>query len=99
MRIFNPNDTAMPFYAGKCKGNAAPKHVTEQGVTKKVKFDKKAATMFDSPKTAEYIYIKQGENWLFVKNKAIFALDTLTTVAVTRSPEGQAEVNVEATAN
>lgn len=53
--------------------------------TRKVKLDKKAATMFDSPGSKDYIYIKQGENWLFVKDKSIFSLDTLTTMPVTRT--------------
>ena len=95
MRIANPNNETTPFYAGKCKANTAPKHVTELGERKKIKLDKKPATMFDSPKTAEYIYIKQGESWLYVKDKSIFALDELTSVAVTRSPEGQAESTIE----
>ena len=84
MRIANPNDTTSHFYAGKCKGNLAPKHVATDGEQKKVKLDNKSAIMFDSPKT-KYIYIKQGENWLWVKDKSIFALDTLTPVAVTRT--------------
>ena len=93
MRIANPNSDS-PFYAGKCKANTPPKHVQEQGQTKKVKLDKKSATMFDSPKTAEYIYLKVGDNWLYVKDKSIFALDELNTVPVTRSKEGQPEAEV-----
>ena len=84
MRITNPNNTTSHFYAGKCKGNAAPKHVALIGEQKKVVLDKKKATMFDSPKS-DYIYIKVGGDWLWVKDKAIFALDTLTPMAVTRT--------------
>src|SRR6185369_6875115 len=101
MRIANPNSETQPFfYAGKCKNNTAPKHVEAEGAQKKAKFDKQKAVMFDSPKTAEYIYIKVGENWLYVKDKTIFGLDALTSVPVTRSPEGQSEASVgEETAN
>jgi len=89
MRIANPIDGGQPFYAGKCKNNQAPKHVEAQGEKRKAKLDKKPITMFDSPKSAEYIYIKQGENWLYVKDKSIFGLDSLESVPVTRSAEGQ----------
>ncbi len=99
MRIQNPNDEATPFYAGKCKNNTAPKHVEAEGVKKNVKLDKTKAVMFDSPKTAEYIYIKVGEDWLYVKDKTIFGLDTLTSVPVTRSAEGEKEGIVPETAN
>jgi len=99
MRIVNPNggETSPHFYVGTCKGNQAPKHVTAEGVeTRKVKLDKKPVTMFNSSKSAEYIYIKQGENWLYVKDKSIFNLDSLESAPVTRSAEGQATANVEA---
>ena len=97
MRIANPNNAEHPFYAGTCKGNQAPKHVTADGVpTRKAKLDKKPITMFDSPKSAEYVYIKQGDNWLYVKDKSIFALETLETVPVTRSSEGQPSADVAA---
>lgn len=95
MRIANPNNAEQPFYAGKCKNNAAPKHVTS-GESKKVKLGGKSATMFDSPKSAEYIYVKQGDNWLYVKDKSIFGLDNLEVVPVTRSAAGEAEASVEA---
>ena len=94
MRIANPTNADQPFYAGKCKNNTAPKHVEAQGEARKVKLDKKPATMFNSPKSAEYIYIKQGDNWLYVKDKSIFGLDSLETVPVTRSSEGQAVTEV-----
>lgn len=97
MRFSNPNNETAPFYAGTCKGNQAPKHVTSEGVeTRKVKIDKKPATMFNSPKSAEYIYIKQGENWLYVKDKSIFELDSLATEPVKRSAEGVKSDTVEA---
>lgn len=94
MRIANPNDATQPFYAGKCKNDTAPKHVTT-GESKKIKLDGKNAVMYDSPKSAEYIYIRQGEKWLYVKDKSIFALDNLEVVPVTRSAEGQPAANVE----
>ena len=84
MRIENPNNNNQHFYAGKCKGNEAPKHVTEVGEKRKVKIDKKPAIMFDSPKSKDYIYIKVGSDWLWVKDKSVFQLDTLTTMPVTR---------------
>ena len=90
MRIANPNNETSHFYAGKCKGNQAPKHVTAIGESKKVKLDKKPATMFDSPKT-DYIYIKVGSDWLWVKDKSIFQLDTLVPMPVTRTAKPVAE--------
>lgn len=81
------------FYAGKCKGNTAPKHVTGYGVErKKVKLDGKSATMFDSPKT-DYIYIKSGDNWLWVKDKSILGLDDLNSMPVTRATKPVAEAD------
>lgn len=90
MRIANPTNETQHFYAGKCKGNLAPKHVTTVGEQKEVKLDNKTAIMFDSPKS-DYIYIKQGENWLWVKDKSIFTLDVLTPVAVTRTAKAESE--------
>jgi hypothetical protein len=97
MRIANPIVDGQPIYVGKCKGNAAPKHVSAEGVEKQsVKLDGKKATIFNSPKSAEYLYMKVGDNWLYVKDKSIFGQTELKTVAVTRSPEGQPEGQVEA---
>jgi len=85
MRINNPINPNQHFYAGKCKGNEAPKHVTVLGEAKKVTLDKKKATMFDSPKSPKYIYIKCGSEWLWVEDKSIFSLEALTTMPVTRT--------------
>lgn len=94
MRIANPNNETSHFYAGKCKGNNAPKHVTAVGESRKVKLDNKTATMFDSPKT-DYIYIKVGDQWMWVKDKSIFALETLTSVPVTRTAKAESEGQTE----
>jgi hypothetical protein len=95
MRFQNPSNVDAPFYAGKCKNNEAPKHVeTAEAKTKKVTVDKTKAVMFDSPKSAEYIYLKVGENWLYVKDKSIFEQDKLVSVPVTRSAAGKAEDTV-----
>lgn len=93
MRITNDNNIETPFYVGTCKNNNAPKHIAGDNVeTKKVKLDKKAATMFNSPKT-EYIYIKHGESWLWVKDKSIFGQDSLTTTKITRKPNFNSVAN------
>jgi hypothetical protein len=90
MRIANTMNEGTFFYAGKCKGNTAPKHVEAVGERAKVKLDGKSGTMFDSPKS-DYIYLKVGENWLWIKDKAIFSQTDLKTMPVTRvaKPEGE----------
>lgn len=89
MRIINPSNDTTPFYVGNCKGNVAPKHVSAEGVeTRKVKIDKQPAQAFNSPKT-DYIYIKMGENWLWVKDKSIFELSSLTTTKIVREKKAE----------
>lgn len=90
MRIANPINETSHFYAGKCKGNTAPKHVTLIGESRKIKLEGKNATMYNSPKS-DYIYIKQGDVWLWVKDKSIFELESLTAVPVTRTAKAVAE--------
>jgi hypothetical protein len=91
MRIINPSNDTTPFYVGNCKGNQAPKHVSAEGVeTRKIKIDKQPALAVNSPKT-EYIYIKIGENWLWVKDKSIFELTNLTTTKIVREKKVKEE--------
>lgn len=96
MRVTNPDNNEQFIYVGKCKGNQAPKHVTEQGEKKAIKLDGKKATMFDSPKSKDYIYIKVGSDWLWVKNKAVFSMDSFTTQPVTRAASAKPETEAEA---
>lgn len=97
MRIINPTNDTNPFYVGNCKGNVAPKHVSAEGVeTRKVKIDKQPAQMYNSPKT-DYIYVKFGENWLWVKDKSIFELSTLATTKIVREKKVTEEVPAEVT--
>lgn len=90
MRITNPNADNATFYAGTCKNNAAPKHVTADGTARKdITIDGKKATMFDSPGSKKYIYIQTGTkkdtNWLYIEDKSVFQLDELTSTKVTRT--------------
>jgi len=91
MRVTNPNNETSYIYVGKCKGNTAPKHVERDGISKVVKLDGKKATMFDSPKSKDYIYVKVGSDWMWIKDKGAFALDTLATIPVTRVAKAEAE--------
>lgn len=99
MRIVNPTNAESPFYAGVCKNNVAPKHLTRDDVaTKKIKLDEVEAVMFNSPKSSQYIYIQCGANNLWVKDKSIFELPNkkFTTTKIERKKAETEEVTEEA---
>lgn len=79
MRLINDKNTASPFAIGKCKDNKPPKHVavdgtTSEGVeTRAVKINGEDATLYKSPKSAQYIYILLGAAWLWVKDESMFS--------------------------
>lgn len=101
MRIVNPTNAETPFYAGVCKNNTAPKHLTRDDVaTKKIKLDEADAIMYNSPKSSQYIYIQVGSNNLWVKDKSIFELPNkkFTTTKIERKKAEGEESSDEATA-
>lgn len=83
MRIENTQNTSSPYYVGKCKNNIFPKHVTN-GVKKVVKLGKNRVTLWDSPKT-DYVYIQNGDQMLWVKDKSILNEPALATTKIART--------------
>jgi hypothetical protein len=78
MRLVNEANAETPFYVGNCKNNTPPKHVAVEGKitegteTREVTIAGEAATLIKSPKSAEYIYIKRGDKWEYVKDASLF---------------------------
>lgn len=93
MKLVNTTDPNSPFYVGKCKNNTPPKHVTitegeNAAESKEITIISKAdgkdvttkGTMYKSKKSAEYIYLKVGENWLWIKDSTAFDQTTFHEV-------------------
>jgi hypothetical protein len=83
MRLVNDKNAESPFYVGNCKANTPPKHVVAEGVpTREVTINGTAATLYQSPKSPEYVYIKHGENWLWVKDASMYTTDQVAFINV-----------------
>lgn len=83
MRLVNDKNAESPFYVGNCKANTPPKHVVAEGVpTREVTINGTAATLYQSPKSPEYIYIKHGDQWLWVKDASLYTTDQAIFVNV-----------------
>lgn len=93
MRLVNDKNTESPFYVGNCKANTPPKHVVAEGVpTREVTINGTAATLYQSPKSPDYIYIKHGDNWLWVKDASLYTTDQAVFVNV---PAAEAKPKAE----
>lgn len=75
MRLVNDANAESPFYVGNCKANTPPKHVTAaEGTTKKeVTINGEKATLIQSQKSPDYVYIQLGDKWLWVKDATMFS--------------------------
>lgn len=93
MRLVNDKNTESPFYVGNCKANTPPKHVVAEGVpTREVMINSTAATLYQSPKSPDYIYIKHGDQWLWVKDASLYTTDQAVFVNVPAAePKPKAE--------
>lgn len=91
MRLVNEANAEIPFYVGNCKNNTPPKHVAVEGKiaegteTREVTIAGEKATLIKSPKSAEYIYIKRGDKWEWVKDASMFTGTQTTFVEVPKA--------------
>lgn len=91
MRLVNDKNAETPFYVGNCKNNTPPKHVAVEGKiaegteTKEVTIAGEKATLIKSPKSADYIYVKRGDKWEWVKDASMFDGGQTTFVEVPKA--------------
>lgn len=98
MRLVNDANAESPFYVGNCKANTPPKHVTAtEGTTKKsVTINGEAAELIQSAKSPDYVYIKQGEKWLWVKDASMFTGNQTSFVNVPAAEKPKKEPKAKA---
>ena len=91
MRLVNNANAETPFYVGNCKNNTPPKHVAAEGKiseaaeTKEVTIAGEKATLIKSAKSADYIYVKRGDKWEWVKDPSMFSTDQTEFVEVPKA--------------
>lgn len=91
MRLVNDTNAEGHFYVGNCKNNTPPKHVAVEGKiaestqTREITINGEKATLIQSPKSAEYIYIQRGDKCEWVKDASLFTTKQTVFIEVPKA--------------